>query len=152
MDPVLLRAVLVLAGLAVLTLAGRWWQRRDGRVTTAAVDDRARLRAEQLADVGLDLHGASAGALLLGSPTCAPCTTVKRILTEVADQREGFRWSYADAADHLDIAEEHRVLRVPTLFLVDADGRILARTSGVPAQQELTDVLDRGGDLAEDAA
>jgi thiol-disulfide isomerase/thioredoxin len=153
MDPVLLRALAVLGGLALLVLAGRWWQRRDGRVATSPVsDDRARLRAEQLAEVGLDLDGASAGALLLGSPTCAPCTTVKRILTEVASQREGFRWTYADAADHLDIAAEHRVLRVPTLFLVDGDGRILARTSGVPAQQELSDVLDRGGDLAEDAA
>jgi thiol-disulfide isomerase/thioredoxin len=153
MEPVLLRAVVVLVGLGVLVLAGRWWQRRDGRVTAPATgDDRARLRAEQLDDVGLDLDGASAGALLLGSPTCAPCTTVKRILTEVASQREGFRWTYADAADHLDIAAEHRVLRVPTLFLVDGDGRILARTSGVPAQQELSDVLDRGGDLAEDAA
>ncbi len=153
MDPVVLRSVLVLVGLAVLVLAGRWWQRRDGRITaTDARDDRVRLRADQLDDVGLDLDGASAGALLLGSPTCAPCTTVKRILTEVADQRDGFRWTYADAADHLDIAEEHRVLRVPTLFLLDAEGRILARTSGVPAQQELTDVLDRGGEHEGTAA
>lgn len=158
-DPVLLRLLLVLAGLAVVVAAGAWWQRRDGRVQVTApgtdedADDTAhRLSPAQLGDVGLDLRGAEAGAVLLGSPTCAPCTSVKRILGEVADQRDGFRWVYADAAEHLDLAREHRVLRVPTLFVVDPQGRILARTSGVPAQDDLTAVLDRGADLDEFAA
>ena len=36
MDPVLLRLLLVLAGLAVVVAAGAWWQRRDGRVQVTA--------------------------------------------------------------------------------------------------------------------
>lgn len=156
-DPVLLRLLLVLGGLALVVAVGAWWQRRDGRVRTTdhadhGGDDTARLSADQLEAVGLELSGSSAGAVLLGSPTCAPCGIVKRILGEVADQRDGFRWVYADAADHLELAREHRVMRVPTLFLVDARGRILARTSGVPAQDELTAVLDRGDPLDDVAA
>jgi thiol-disulfide isomerase/thioredoxin len=150
MDPVLLRLLLVVASVAVVAAFGWWWQRRDGRVRAVA-DDQARLTDDQLADVALDLDGAEAGALLLGSTTCGSCTAVKRILGEVAEQRPGFRWVDVDAGDHLDLASAHRVLRVPTLFVVDPDGRILARTSGVPAQQELVEVLDRGGDL-DDAA
>lgn len=162
MDPLVLRLLLVIAGLAVVVAAGAWWQRRDGRLKVTApadaastadtADERHRLTDEQLHAVGLELTEATAGAVLLGSPTCAPCTVVKRILGEVADQRDGFRWVYADAADHLDLAREHRVLRVPTLFVVDGEGHILARTSGVPAQDDLTAVLDRGADLDDVAA
>lgn len=151
MDPVLMRLLAVLAGLAVVAAAGWWWQRRDGRLRETGPtvdDDAARLSREQLAAVGLDLDGAEAGAVLLGSPTCAPCTTVKRILGEVADDRAGFRWVYADASEHLELTRDHKVLRVPTLFVVDVQGRILARTSGVPGQDELTAVLDRDTDLA----
>ncbi|MTV24490.1 thioredoxin family protein [Nitriliruptoraceae bacterium ZYF776] len=140
MDPVVLRILLVV-GLLVATVAfGRWWQHRDGRVRAAGDD--VRLHPDDLAAVGLDLTGARAGAVLLGSPTCTPCTSVKRLLGEVTAERDGFRWVYADAADHLELAETHRVLRVPTLFVVDGEGRVLARTSGVPAKDDLLATVD----------
>lgn len=142
MDPVVLRALLV-AGLVVAVLLVGWlWKRRDGAVRDAGDD--ARLDDDHLAAVGLDLSDADAGALLLGSPTCAPCDTVKGLLGDLAEERQGFRWVYADAGEHLRIAEEHRVLRVPTLFVVAPDGRILARTSGVPRHEDLRRVLDLG--------
>lgn len=151
MEPTLLRALGVVALLAVVALVGAWWRRRDGRVT-ATRDDAARLTPAQLTAVGLDLDGALAGAVLLGSPTCSPCVTVRRILAEVATARDGFRWVSVDAADHLDLAREHRVLRVPTLFVVDGEGRILARTSGVPGERDLLAVLDRGTPVGHLAA
>ena len=140
MDPVLMRALAVAVGVVVIVLVGRWWQGRDGRLRP--VEDADALGRDHLDVLGLDLRGASTGAVLLGSPTCTPCVQVKRVLTELASQREGFRWVYADAADHLALTEQHRVLRVPTLFVVDASGRILARTSGVPDADELARVLD----------
>ena len=140
MDPLLLRALAVATGLIVLTLLGRWWQRRDGRVRIA--DEGEVLVADHLDALGLDLRGASAGAVLLGSPTCAPCVQVKRVLSDLEDERDGFRWVYADAADHLALTAEHRVLRVPTLFVLEPTGRILARTSGVPDGDELRRLLD----------
>lgn len=135
----LLRLLLVLAVIAVAVAAGWWWQRRSGAVRHAD----GWFTTGQLAAVGLDPAGAEALALLLGSPTCTPCRTVREILTEVADERDRFRWTYVDAGDHLDIAEDHHVLRVPTLFVLAPDGRILARTSGVPGKRDLTAVLDR---------
>ncbi len=146
MDPLLLRVLLV--GVLVLgVLALGWlWRRRDGAVRTAAGD--ARLAADHLAAIGLDLRDAEAGAVLLGSPTCAPCDTVKAVLGDLAGERHGFRWVYADAAEHLPIAEEHRVLRVPTLLVVAPDGRIVARTSGVPRHDDLRRVLAEVGAAA----
>ena len=141
MEPILLRALLV-GGLILVVLAVGWVvKRRDGAVRE--VDDDARLDDDHLAAVGLDLTDARAGAVLLGSPTCAPCDTVKSVLDDLQQERDGFRWVYADAGDHLRIAEEHKVLRVPTLFMVAPDGRILARTSGVPRHDDLRRVLDQ---------
>lgn len=140
MDPVVLRALLVVAGLVVLVLVGRWWQRRDGDLQ--ATSDVAVIDDHHLDALGLDLDGADAGAVLIGSPTCAPCDSVKKVLGELEDERDGFRWVYADAADHLALTSEHRVLRVPTVLVVEPTGRILARTSGVPRADALRRVLD----------
>jgi thiol-disulfide isomerase/thioredoxin len=147
----ILRLLLVLAVVGAAAAVGWWWQRRDGRVRASAPGSHHGFDRDQLRAVGLDPAGTEAVALLLGSPTCAPCETVKRILAEVAEARPGFRWRYADAADHLDLAERHHVMRVPTLFLLEPDGRILARTSGVPAARDLLRVLDRDGGLGSAA-
>lgn len=148
MSPVLARLVIVVAVIAVSTAAGWWWRRRDGRVR----EGNGQFARHHLAAVGLDAVAGNGAALLLGSPTCAPCVTVKRVLAEVADEHESFRWVYADAADHLDIAEAHHVMRVPTLFVIDRRGRILARTSGVPAKRDLLRVLENRGRLEESSA
>jgi hypothetical protein len=149
MDPMLLRAVVVVGLVAVVAAVGGWWRARDGAVRAGSG---ARIDPRHLDAVGLDLAGARAGAVLLGSPTCAPCGTVKRLLGELAAERDGFRWVYADVADHLEVADEHRVLRVPTLLVVDGEGRLLGRTSGVPRREELHAVLDGRGRLPQDAA
>lgn len=145
MDPTLLRLLVVAAILAAAALFGAWWRARDGRITATRGDGgpRPAFDRDRLDEVGLELGRAPAGALLLSSPTCASCGQVERILTEVAEQRPGFAWVTVDASEHLDLAREHHVLRVPTLFLVDAGGHLLARTSGVPARHELERVIDR---------
>lgn len=140
MDPALLRLLVVAGVIAVAVLAGRWWQRRGGEVEAREGD--GRFGEGELASVGLDGH-AGVRALLLSSPTCAPCRTVREVLARVEDERDGFAWVSIDAAEHLDLAQEHHVMRVPTLFVIDADGRIVARTSGVPATHDLVRLVDR---------
>lgn len=141
-------SLLVVAAIILLSvLVGRWWQRRDGTVKRVDAADGHHFEPEQLAAVGLDVEGAEALALLLGSPTCAPCETVKGVLAEVEDERPGLHWTYVDAADHLELARSHHVMRVPTLFVLEPGGRILARTSGVPGRRDLLRVLDREGEF-----
>ena len=143
----LARLLVVLVVLAVAWLVGAWWRRRDGRVRVPA---EGRLSADQLDAVGLPSDRTDGAAVLLGSPTCGPCTTVRRVLGELADARPSFTWVHVDAADHMELVDQHRVRRVPTLFVVDPAGRILARTSGVPVRRDLEAVLE-GGTLAPTA-
>lgn len=140
---VLVRLLIVLAVIGIAAAVGTWWRRRDGRVRAGD----GRFGPAQLRAVGLEPGTADAFAVLLGSPTCAPCVTVRGVLERVSRRRSGLDWVYVDAADHLDLARAHHVLRVPTLFVLDRRGRILARTSGVPAERDLLRVLDREGDL-----
>lgn len=139
-DDVLIRLLVVVAVIAAAATFGWWWNRRSGRVNE--VGD-GRFEPRELESVGLHTGEAQVRALLLGSPTCAPCRTVKRVLSEVSQARPGFAWVEVDAGDHLDLTREHHVLRVPTLFVIDREGRIIARTSGVPASRDLIEILDR---------
>lgn len=151
MEPVLVRLLLVVAILVAVGAAGWWWQRRDGRIRTVGADGGAPpvFDDAQLAEVGLSLDGGSAGAVLLSSPTCGSCAQVQRILTEVAEQRSDFAWVTVDAGEHLELVRRHHVMRVPTLFVVDREGHLLARTSGIPARHELERVIEQGaGDRA----
>ncbi|MDP9022835.1 MAG: thioredoxin family protein [Actinomycetota bacterium] len=149
MEDLVVRLAVVVAVVGAVALVGAWWRRREGQVRRPAG---AGFSRAELHEVGLDDESVAVRGLLLTSPTCAPCRTVKRVLTEVGDARPGFAWVAVDVAHHLDLARRHHVLRVPTLFLVDADGRVLARTSGVPAVRDIARVVDQpAGDDARGA-
>lgn len=137
MEPLLLRLALVLAVVGVATIAGRVWQRRDGRVTSTSSPTGDDVRAA----LGLATDHPGPQAVLFGSDTCAPCDTVKALLRDVEATRDDFRWTYVDAAERLDLADQHGVRRVPTLLVLDHDGGVVARTSGVPARDELAGAL-----------
>lgn len=137
MDPLLLRFALVVLVVLLATLAGRVWQRRDGQVV---LDARGAGR-DHRPGLGLATDHRGPQAVLFGSPTCAPCDTVKVLLREVESERDDFRWHYVDAADQLDLAAEHAVRRVPTLLLLDDRGEIVARSSGVPQRDALDAAL-----------
>jgi thiol-disulfide isomerase/thioredoxin len=139
-DPTLLRLLVVVGALAAVAAAGWWWNRRSG--TVRAPEGDGRFAREELAAVGLN-GAAGVRAVLFGSPSCVPCRTVKEVLAEVEEERDGFTWVSIDAADHLELTRQHHILRVPTLFVIGHDGRIVARTSGVPATRDLVRVLDR---------
>lgn len=140
-DPLLLRLSLVLLVVLLTTLAGWVWQRRDGRIA-ATLDSGLDHRPA----FGLALDHDGPQAVLFGTATCSPCDTVKGLLQEVASERDDFRWHYVDAADRLDLADQHAVRRVPTLLVLDHRGEIVARSSGVPERTALSAALSRSMD------
>lgn len=142
MDPVLLRLLIVLAVLLVATAAGRWWRRRDGHLRAAA-PAAPRVEPAELAELGFDLRASGTTALLLSSPTCSNCVSVRRLLDELAVTRRDLRWTDVDVTERPELAERFGVLRLPTVLLLEPDGHLVARASGVPPREELRAHLDR---------
>ncbi|MEY3019534.1 MAG: hypothetical protein RLZZ272_518 [Actinomycetota bacterium] len=135
----LLRLLLVAAFAAAVVVAGRAWRARDGRMTATA----DRLGATELARLGVtDAVRTGVVGVLLTSATCSTCEAAKGVLDDVARERRRFAWCSADVADHLDLVRALGVLRAPTLLVVAPDGRIVARTSGVPRADELRRTID----------
>ena len=47
-----------------------------------------------------------------------------------------------DAESHMDLVQEHGIMRTPTLLVLDGQGRLSARIAGVPRKDELLIALD----------
>jgi thiol-disulfide isomerase/thioredoxin len=127
-------AVLVLL-LAVAALVGWRYRRSSGRAK--AVDAGDLLTADQL---GAEL-GREATLVQFSSPVCAPCRSTRRLLADVAGDRDGVRHVELDAEQHLDLVRRLNVLRTPTVLVLDAAGRVVARSSGAPTRRQVDDAL-----------
>jgi len=108
----------------------------------AAADPSAageRINAELLASLGVE--SAEATLLQFSSAFCAPCRAVRRVSSEVAALLPGVRHVEVDAESHLDAVRALGIWRTPTLLVLDADGRVAKRATGVPAKPQLIAVL-----------
>jgi thiol-disulfide isomerase/thioredoxin len=92
----------------------------------------------------LGVQPAQATLLQFSSAFCAPCRAVRRISGEVADLLPGVRHVEVDAESHLDAVRALGIWRTPTLLILDADGRVAKRATGVPGKAQLIAAL---GDL-----
>jgi thiol-disulfide isomerase/thioredoxin len=107
--------------------------------TPAAETDEDRLDPELLTRLGIG--PAPATLLQFSSAFCAPCRAVRRISSEVADLLPGVQHVEVDAESHLTEVRELGIWRTPTLLLLDADGRVAKRATGVPSKPQLIAAL-----------
>ena len=98
------------------------------------------LRAEQLD--GREL-GRQATLVQFSSAFCQPCRVAKTILASVAASAEGVRHIEIDAESHLDLVREIGIMRTPTTLVLDAEGRITARATGVPRKDQVLAAIGR---------
>jgi hypothetical protein len=97
----------------------------------------------------LGVAPARATLLQFSSAFCAPCRAVRRVSAEVATLIPGVQHVDVDAESHLDAVRALSVWRTPTLFVLDADGRVAKRATGVPSKAQLIAAL--AGVLAADS-
>ena len=95
--------------------------------------------AELLAALGVG--PARATLLQFSSAFCAPCRALRRVSSEVAQLLPGVQHVEVDAESHLDVVRALGIWRTPTLLVLDADGRVAKRATGVPAKPQLIAVL-----------
>lgn len=138
-------ALLIAAALiALAAVVGVLLRRRDGRRTDAR--DGERVDPTHLSPATL---GSGATLVQFSTEFCARCPQVRRLLGDLAAERPGVVHAEVDLTHRADLASRYRVLSTPTTLLVDPDGRILTRFTGVPSRPALLAALDDVAHLQE---
>jgi hypothetical protein len=133
--------------LAVATLVGLWWRRRDGRVRVigpAAGEPEAGrdlIARPELIALGVD-PDAPATLVQFSSNFCAPCRVARRVCAEIASARDGVAHVELDAEGHLETVRSLGVWRTPTVLVLDPAGRIRYRVTGAPGSAALAEAVD----------
>jgi thiol-disulfide isomerase/thioredoxin len=128
------------AALVLAVALGLVWRSRNG--VMRARPDREGAAVERLdeAELGAEL-GERATLLQFSSAFCAPCRATRRVLTEVADMVDGVAHVEIDAESHLDLVRRLNVLRTPTVLVLDAEGAVVRRGSGLPRKADIVAAL-----------
>jgi hypothetical protein len=134
--------LVVIAALALATVFGVWWRRRNGRVIAQRP---ARPAAADVAGAALARLGVVAGTpatlVQFSSAFCAPCRVARRLCADLADARDGVVHLEVDAESHLDEVRALGIWRTPTVLVVDAHGQIAFRLTGAPTRAGLADAV-----------
>jgi thiol-disulfide isomerase/thioredoxin len=89
----------------------------------------------------LGVGEAKATLLQFSSAFCAPCRAVRRVSSEVAGMVSGVQHVEVDAESHLEAVRALGIWRTPTLLVLDAEGRVAKRATGVPGKAQLIAAL-----------
>jgi thiol-disulfide isomerase/thioredoxin len=129
-----------LAALAVATALGLVWRSRGG-----VLRERPERKDGEVERLGETELGASLGAratlVQFSSAFCAPCRATRRVLTEVTDLVDGVAHIEIDAESHLDLVRRLNILRTPTVLVLNADGDVVRRGSGLPRKADVVAAL-----------
>jgi len=146
---VIVRLVVALAVASLSVVLALLWRRREGRFDAA----QGRFTPADLGVVKLDRP--SAVLVEFYGEDCAPCVTVQKRIGKIAAEVPDVQIVSIDAGARMDVADRHEVRRVPTLFVLDPDLRVIWRASGVPSEDAIRTALlgpNWAGRPAPDAA
>ena len=131
----IVRLVIGLAVAALSIALAVLWRGREGRF------DEAEGRFTP-ADLGVvKLERPSVVLVEFFGEDCAPCVTVQRRIDKIATELPDVQIVSIDAGARMDVADRHEVRRVPTLFVLDPDLRVIWRASGVPSEDAIRNAL-----------
>lgn len=137
-------AFAVIGVLAVASAFGIWRRRSDGRVRVIAVKPVADTEPTDASSAfsAFGEMGAYATIVQFSATVCAPCRAAKVIAAEVAQQVAGVTHVEINAEENMELVREFGIMRTPTILVLDGQGRLSARISGVPRRDELLVALD----------
>lgn len=128
---------IVVLGIAVVltALVAGALSLKNGRFS--AKDDGERLGAGELGDA----LGERATLVQFSSAFCAPCRATRVLLTDIADKTPGVVTIDIDAEERLELTRKLNILRTPTVLVLDANGRVRRRASGLPRRDQVLAAL-----------
>ena len=128
--------IVLLVAAVALTAAVAWaLSIKNGRFS--AQQDAERL---DFAELGSSL-GERATLVQFSSAFCAPCRATRVLLADIADKTPGVVTIEIDAGERLDLTRKLNILRTPTVLVLDADGRVSRRASGLPRRDQVLGAL-----------
>ncbi|GAB1811284.1 thioredoxin family protein [Mycobacterium sp. MUNTM1] len=130
--------VVIVAVLAVATLAGWLLTRRSGRIREVGAEPDRDTDAD-IAALGLSRSGPT--VVHFSAPWCGPCDRVRRVVEQVCDDLGDVAHVEVDLDANPETARRYSVLSLPTTLIFDVDGRQRYRTSGVPSSADLRSAL-----------
>ena len=131
--------IVALLAAVALTVAVAWaLKARNGRFS----EQPPRPDAEKVtaADIGIDL-GERATLVQFSSAFCSPCRATRLLLNDIAAQVEGVVTVDIDAEENLDLVRRFGIMRTPTVLVLDADGTVSTRASGLPRREQVLAAL-----------
>jgi thiol-disulfide isomerase/thioredoxin len=135
-----LAAALLAATVVGLVLRRRAGRFRPGPPGTPETTASAGTGALTEADLGRSL-GRQATLVQFSTAFCAPCRPTRQILAQVADMVDGVTHVEIDAEDRLDLVRRLRINSTPTILVLDPDGAILKRATGLPRKADVIAAL-----------
>jgi thiol-disulfide isomerase/thioredoxin len=128
-------SAILVASLILATLFGVYRLITDGHV---------KAKSEQhiwdTHNCKIDL-GDKATLLQFSSAFCQPCRTTKLLLADIASSTPGVSHVEINGEEHLPLVRELGITRTPTTFILDANGTIRGKASGLPKRSEVTQSL-----------
>lgn len=132
--------IALVAALAAASGLGLVMRRRAGRFRTAPAAAAASPEVLTEDDLGGPL-GRQATLVQFSTAFCAPCRPTRQILAQVADMVDGVSHVEVDAADRLDLVRRLRISSTPTVLVLDPQGAIVRRASGLPRKADVIAAL-----------
>ena len=132
MDGVQLVGVIGLVVVLVLVAGFVILRRRfDGRLGAAVQPERS------LAEVGIALPADNVAVVQFSGEFCAICTPARTLVQRVLRDHPDIARIEVDVAEHLTAVRALDIRRTPTLLIVDEQGQVVHRSSGMPREAEL---------------
>ncbi len=132
MDGVQLVGVIGLVAVLVLVAGFVILRRRfDGRLRAAVQPERS------LAEVGIALPADNVAVVQFSGEFCAICTPARTLVQRVLRDHPDIARIEVDVAEHLTAVRALDIRRTPTLLIVDEQGQVVHRSSGMPREAEL---------------
>ena len=129
------------AALLVATVLGVAMRRRAGQFRPPLPGTSAKpAGALTEADLGAGL-GRQATLVQFSTAFCAPCRPTRQILAQVADMVDGVTHVEIDAAARMDLVQRLRINSTPTVLVLDSDGAIVKRATGLPRKADVIAAL-----------
>jgi glutaredoxin len=136
--------VVVVAALAVTTVASWWLRARNGAVRAPGTAEHRQVvtHLPVFERLGVRPQEADLTVVQFSTAFCGPCRSTKARLQHLQATRPGLAYVHVDAESHLEEVRELDVRRTPTLFYLGRNGELIGRSSGAPRPEELTALVD----------